>query len=207
MYFRTAWVLVLAVGIGFCSLPNAAEALAPTVDFYTNGSEITLKIEKATLREVFARIFEGGETDWPDQSSADELISGEYRGTIDRIVTSLLDRYNFIISYKNDGETLRIARVRVIGRKLPAATARNNGAEHNEETQAKEAYWRTEEDRKRLRVKVLWSTPVPEAQLRKRFSAFPVRLSMTKAEIRPEAHSTRPLVGEFPTRLPSRRPR
>jgi hypothetical protein len=111
--------LAAAVGIALAlSEPSAAaEISAAGIGLVTNGSEITLRIASATRREALERII--GEDpiaiEWLRESVADEPIKGEYRGTLEKVITALLDRSNFIIRYDSDGQQVRISRITVIG--------------------------------------------------------------------------------------------
>ena len=111
----------LALAAGMISIPwgsaNPAETSLRDIELQANGDEITLKVAGVARRDVIARIVPGRDVaiDWLDDALAEEPINGEYRGQIEQVLTELLDRSNFIIAYKKNGETWQISRILIAG--------------------------------------------------------------------------------------------
>ena len=119
---RRAWVLVLAAAVAISACDTGATTEA--IQLATSGTEITLDVSGATRREALARILGNSDTavEWRNETLAHELIKGVYHGAIDKIVTALLDRSNFIISYESYRGEFRITRIVIIGPISPKAT-------------------------------------------------------------------------------------
>jgi hypothetical protein len=99
----------------------ATEAPDPAIQITTNGSEITLQVAGVTRRDALEKLLgEATTIEWLDEDSADEAVNGNYHGTMNRIIAELLGRSNFIVTYENDGEQLRVSRLLVVGSVVPS---------------------------------------------------------------------------------------
>jgi hypothetical protein len=170
MGLRTAWNYVLAVGmvVTSCSIAAAEEEPVPAIELSSGGNEITLRVAGVSRREVLARLLGEDAVEWLNVSLAEEPIKGEYHGTIDKIVTALLDRSNFVITY----DKLRISRIIVVG-PISAAQITPGKAGVRKKFAALRSAAKGERYQKRLRETMLEKIRAAKAAIIKRAAALP----------------------------------
>lgn len=111
-------MFLLAQASAFCG-SAAADPQSPDsgLTYDSADGEIIVEANGATLGEILDRLFteRGILVDWRDQSVADKVIQGSFKGSIDEVAQRLLAGVNYIaISASSDGD-VHITRLVIFG--------------------------------------------------------------------------------------------
>ena len=90
----------------------------------SEGSEFTIEFSEVTRRKVVERLFaaSGVVVKWTDTTHAEDLISGRYIGSREKIVNRLLSPTNFIVAYDLSAGEPRITSVVIVGTDISSSS-------------------------------------------------------------------------------------
>jgi hypothetical protein len=117
---RLAPVLVLATLVGGAPMPGRAE-----VSISGGPAAVRLDASEASLEEILLALHASFNLRYRTSAALDDAVSGSYRGSLARVASQLLDRYDFIMKVSAGNVEISVLRRQAPGEApIPTGVAR-----------------------------------------------------------------------------------